>query len=135
MTSVRCNRDPWALLEDAELQEIMRRPQQTTSVDTSVEPQAAPAAEAQPPLTEDGFFCAAIQAEYDKVVARQRKKEERAKRFIVEDVRPLSWQWPKSWGEPVSAVNVEVQGIKATNYIFAGGQTCRRCRVKVQGHD
>jgi hypothetical protein len=68
-------------------------------------------------------------------VLTARAYEARQRLFVVEDVRPFSWNWPASWGTPTWAIPVTVQGIKAVSYIFANGERCRRAAGKTHGYD
>jgi len=94
------------------------------------EPQATPprALSARPVQTQqrqiepNSYTPAGILAAHEQRVAQMQAEEARRREFIVEDVRPLSWQWPAEWGKPTTAIPVTVQGIKAIWYSFFNGE-------------
>ena len=135
--------DPWKVLDDAEGQHssAQRSPNSTTST-ASEEPakahqehQQAPQQVAGEASKVDARFLAGVVEAHRKVVAKNTIEAAKHAVFIFDDVLPMSFVPPPSWGAVRTRWQYRYKGLPVESLTFENDKTIKRALVPVHGRD
>ena len=133
-------KDPWARLEAAE--DTCETPQRATSGAPETPPevtQEAPEEQPNDHLTEasrsEAVFLSEVQRKHDKVRRKNALAALKHSVFVLDDVLPMSFVAPASWGAVRSHWQYRYKGLLVESLTYDNDKTIKRALVPVHGRD
>jgi hypothetical protein len=131
---------PWKVLDDAEGEhQPAQRPPREAPATTPQARAKATEEHQQEPLTAtsqaDAAFLAGVQQAHDKVRVKSTLEAALKSAFIFDNLRPMSYRWPSTWGQPVTRWVYFYKGWPCEALHFANGERVKRSLRPAHGYD